>query len=368
MTSDDWRATNHISVPRLRGCDPQAWAALLDAQPSGLAATVRHVKATPMQRGWSGAALCKYQVTCDSGEVLAFVAKRVQDNETCLLEILSRRMSLDVPRVYFARDGWCVMEALPSGKPPVEWTPEDARAALANLARLHAGFWECAPDWLDRLDASGLNRRLDKAARGLALIGRVGGWPGLIEPSLIRAMRRALDRRERFVAPLLDQPVTLLHGDTWLPNWNIADGRCVLLDWNEAVAGPATWDVNYFLEIAAVYKAVDGQWQVCLPPLSREEAVGLYLEELERALGRSVDRVAFASALSAAFVVNTLTLWLSYAADYAWTNLAFGAGWLLARLPGSLRRTLEGLVLQNQGDFLRQTFAHFESQVGYWLG
>lgn len=364
MTNDEWRVMNNISAPRLRACDPQAWAALLDAQPGGLAATVRHVKATPMQRGWSGAALCKYQVTCDSGEAFDFVAKRVKDNETRVLEMLSRRMSLDVPRVYFAREGWCVMEALPPGKPPVEWTPDDARAALANLARLHAEFWDCAPDWLDQLDASGLNRRLDKAARGLALIERVGGWPGLIEPGLMRAMRRALDRRERFVAPLLDQPVTLLHGDTWLPNWNIAGGRCALLDWNEAVAGPAAWDVNYFLEIAAVYKAVDGQWQVCLPPLPREEAVRFYLGELERALGRSVDRVAFASALPAAFVVNTLTLWMGYAADYAWTNVVFGVGWLLARLPGTLRRALEGLVLQNQGDFLRQTFARFEAYVG----
>jgi hypothetical protein len=177
-------------------------------------------------------------------------------------------------------------------------------------------------------------------------------------------MRRALDQRERFVAPLLDQPVTLLHGDAWMPNWNIAVERCALLDWSDAAAGPAAWDLSYFLEIAAVYKAADGRWRVCLPPIERNEAVTFYLDRLERELGRAVDRAAFTLALPAAFVVNTLTLWMGYAADdRTWTNVMLGVGWLLARLPGPIRRALEGLVLQSQGDFLRQTFARFESCV-----
>jgi hypothetical protein len=90
-----------------------------------------------------------------------------------------------------------------------------------------------------------------------------------------------------------------------------------------------------------------------------------YLEELERGLGRKVDRIAFTLALPAAFVVNTLTLWMGYAADYhAWMNVFAGAGRLLARLPEPIRRTLEGLALRNQGDFLRRTFARLQSCVG----
>lgn len=318
-----------------------------------------------MQRGWSGAPLFKYHVTFDSGEVFAFVGKHVEDGETRVLEILRQRTPVDIPRVFFTQDGWCVMETLAPGKPPAEWTAVDVRAALANLAHLHAAFWDCAPDWLEKLDAAGLDRRLDKAERGLELIVRAGGWPGLIEPGLMRAMRRALDRRGDFIAPLIGQPVTLLHGDPWMPNWNIAGERCVLLDWGDSAAGPAVWDLNYFLEIAAVYKTAEGQWRVCLPPMQHDWAVAFYLDELERALGRKVDRAAFMSALPAAFVVNTLTLWMGYAADYgAWTNVFFGAGWLLARLPGSIRHALEGLALQNQGDFLRQTFAHLEVCVG----
>ena len=353
-------APHDISMSRLRACDPQAWTALLGAQPEWSAATVRHVKVTPMQRGWSGAALVKYQVALDCGVVLAFVGKRVNAYEARVLEALSQRTPIDMPRVYFVQAGWCVMEALPPGKPPVEWEPDDAHAALTNLARLHASCWDRAPDWLDRLDAAGLNRRLDKAARGLGLIERVGGWPGLIEAGTLRAMRRALHQRERFIAPLLAQPVALLHGDAWMPNWNIAEGRCALLDWGDAVAGPAAWDINYFLEIASVQKAADGQWRVCLPPIARGEAVASYLDELECALGQKVKRAAFASAFAAAFVVNTLILWMGFAEDYgAWTN----ALWFLARLPGPLRRALEGLALQNQGDFLRQTFARFETCV-----
>lgn len=355
----------HDLEAKLRRGDILAWTSLLRVQPEWTAATVCRVKAVPMQRGWSGAALLKFQVTLSSGEVLAFVGKHVKDGETRVLEMLSQRTPVDVPRVYFVQDGWCVMEAAPPGKLPVEWEPDDARAALRNLARLHTAFWDRAPDWLDRLDVVGLNRRLDKAAHGLDLIERVGGWPGLIEPGLMRAMRRALDQRERFVTPLVHQPITLVHGDAWMPNWNIARERCVLLDWEDVVAGPAVWDVNYLIEIAAVYRAADGRWQVCLPPIARDEAVTFYLDELERALGRKVDRVAFMLALPAAFVVNTLTLWMGYAADYgAWTKVFVGAGWLLACLPGPIRRALEGLALQNQGDFLRQAFARLESCVG----
>jgi hypothetical protein len=350
-------ASPDMDALSLRNGDVRAWTGLAQAQ-------VRCVKVMPMPRGWSGAKLIKYHVALDDGQVLEFVGKRVNAGEARVLEVLSGKPPIDIPRVYFVQDGWCVMEALPPGKPPVEWTAGDARAALTNLACLHAAFWDCAPDWLDRLDSAGLNRRLDQAARGLGLVERMGGWPGLIEPGLMRAMRRTLDHRERFVAPLLDQPVTLLHGDAWMSNWNIAGDRCALLDWSDAVAGPAVWDVNYFSEIAAVYRAADGQWQVCLPPVGRDEVVTFYLDQLEHALGQKVDRAAFTSALAAAFVVNTLTLWMGFVEDYgAWTNLMSAVGWLLARLPGPLRRALEGLALQNQGDFLRQTFAHFESCI-----
>lgn len=346
-----------LDTLRLRNGDVRAWTALAQAQ-------VRRVKVMPMRRGWSGAKLVKYRVALDEGQVLEYVGKRIHAGEARVLEVLSGKPPIDIPRVYFVQAGWCVMEALPIGKPPVEWTAGDTHAALTNLACLHAAFWDCAPDWLGRLDSAGLNRRLDRAARGLDLIERIGGWPGLIEPGLMSTMRWTLDHRERFIAPLLDQPVTLLHGDAWMSNWNIAGDRCSLLDWSEAAAGPAVWDVNYFSEIAAVYQAADGRWQVCLPPVGRDEAVTFYLDRLEHTLGQKVDRAAFTSALAAAFVVNTLTLWMGFAEDYgAWTNLMSAVGWLLARLPEPLRRALEGLALQNQGDFLRQTFARFESYV-----
>jgi len=306
----------------------------------------------------------RYDVMLENGDALTFVGKRISALEARVFTALRSQVPIDMPRIYFAQDGWCVMEALPPAKSPIEWTAEDARTALLNLARLHAAFWERPPAWPDRMDAADLNQRLDSAARGLALIERMGGWPGLIEPNLMRAMHRALDERERFIAALDAQPLTLLHGDAWMSNWHITGARCTLLDWEWTVVGPAVWDVNYFLEIAAVCKAVNGRWQVCLPPIEREEATAFYLDQLESVLGRRVERAAFMSALPAAFVINTLTFWMGYAERYRAQASALSAiGHLIKYLPGPLRRAFERIALSEQGDYLRRTFARFESLI-----
>ena len=148
-------ASPGLDVLRLRNGDVRAWAGLAQAR-------VRRVRVMPMRRGWSGAKLVKYQVALDGGQFLTFVGKRVDASEARVLEVLSGKPPIDIPRVYFVQDGWCVMETLPPGKPPAEWTASDARAALTNLACLHAAFWDCVPDWLDRLNSDGLNRRLDQ--------------------------------------------------------------------------------------------------------------------------------------------------------------------------------------------------------------
>ena len=368
-----WRGTNderqtaewfaRAAASGLRAGDPRVWTALLRGQPEWHAATVRRVTARRMQTGWSGMALRRYDVMLDDGRALALVGKRIGADEARILTALSERMPVDMPRLYFAQDGWCVMEALPPGKLAGEWTVDDARAALTNLARLHAAFWERPPDWVRRIDAAELGRQLDQAARGLERVERMGGWPGLIEPGHLRAMRRALDERERFVAALAAQPVTLLHGDPWMPNWHIAGARCVLLDWRWAATGPAVWDVNYFLEIAAANTA-RGQWQACLPPIARDEAIVFYLDQLESTLGRRVEREAFASALPAAFVVNTLALWMGFVEDYGvWASMLLPVGRLAARLPGPLRRAIERAALSGQDEFLRQTFCRFEQHI-----
>ncbi len=201
---------------------------------------------------------------------------------------------------------------LPPAKPTSHWLADWERAdvenTLADLARLHAAYWQASAlaltewPWLAHpttLDAPSL---LADAVRSLeTLLAEAAFDETLTAPRLTRLLALAASP-----APLLEtlnqSPFTLLHGDAGFQNIAISlDGReRVWYDWQLASAGPPALDLATYLHPWAY---PDAQ-----PPLSWDEMIGVYLAALARR-GRVLDPDSFTRQLDAALIWRWLCQW-----------------------------------------------------------
>ena len=131
---------------------------------------------------------------------------------------------------------------------------------IAHMANLSSAFW----GWEDRLGLTTMAQRMrffapDNIADELAaavvpgpLAAAAAGWAALAERSpLLSAMaRRVHDDPEILTARLAGLPGTFLHGDWKMGNLGShPDGRTILLDWTLPGAGPACWDLCWYLAL-----------------------------------------------------------------------------------------------------------------------
>src|SRR5690242_5155848 len=149
---------------------------------------------------------------------------------------------------------------VPPGDAPVARAVHHALLdGLAGLAATFAGWRDdvglvpmadrfrfFAPDHiaeeLRRPDADGVLR------------AAAAGWARLDERApAVAAVVRAVHRRpESLAAALARTPSTFLHGDPKMGNLGVtADGRAILLDWAYPGAGPATWELGWYLALNA---------------------------------------------------------------------------------------------------------------------
>jgi hypothetical protein len=176
--------------------------------------------------------------------------------------------------------------------------PDEAvRQILGHLAQFHAAFWEQEDilslpwlmslrrpvDYFYRCITDILDGMRTPAESSLYVLER---WPWLSEgvvnlmDSLEAVTRRAMEGLYRDPHRLLEMvdehPRTLCHYDFDNRNLGLDDGRTVVIDWEILGVGISSSDVVRF----TVYQQPD----------DLEGTVGYYLDELETALGRNVDR------------------------------------------------------------------------------
>jgi aminoglycoside phosphotransferase (APT) family kinase protein len=126
--------------------------------------------------------------------------------------------------------------------------PEEAAAAVAELAALHAAGWNrpelAALPWLNRSGA-------EAAALLAAAIADL--YPGFRARYADRLERGTLTLIEDFLPYAgsylagTDDPRTIVHGDFRADNLLFGRDRPVVLDWQTAGFGSATSDLSYFL-------------------------------------------------------------------------------------------------------------------------
>jgi hypothetical protein len=126
--------------------------------------------------------------------------------------------------------------------------PDDAAAAIGELAALHAAGWGnpdlAALPWLNRSGP-------DAAALLAAVVtdlypGFRDRYAGRLEPGTAGLIEDFLPHIGRYLAGL-DEPRTIVHGDFRADNLLFGQTRPVVLDWQTAGFGAATGDLAYFL-------------------------------------------------------------------------------------------------------------------------
>jgi hypothetical protein len=131
---------------------------------------------------------------------------------------------------------------------------------IAHMAALHSAFW----GWDDRIGLTTMAQRilffapeviaaeLTAAEVPTALAAAAAGWGALPgrSPLLWQLARLVHDRPEVITGPLAATPSTFLAGDWKLGNLGShPDGRTILLDWAFPGAGPACWELCWYLAL-----------------------------------------------------------------------------------------------------------------------
>ena len=126
--------------------------------------------------------------------------------------------------------------------------PDDAGAAVDELAALHAAGWGsrelAALPWL--------NRSSPQAAALMAAVvadlypGFRDRYASRLEPGTLTLMEDFLPQAGDYLAAT-DEPRTIVHGDFRADNLLFGPTRPVVLDWQTASFGAGTGDLSYFL-------------------------------------------------------------------------------------------------------------------------
>ena len=126
--------------------------------------------------------------------------------------------------------------------------PDDAAAAIRELAALHAAGWEAAElaalPWLNR---SGPDAAALLAAVLTDLYPRFRErYAGRLEPGTLGLIEDFLPQAASYLKAS-NEPRTIVHGDFRADNLLFGATRPVVLDWQTAGFGAGTGDLSYFL-------------------------------------------------------------------------------------------------------------------------
>ena len=142
------------------------------------------------------------------------------------------------------------------------------------------------------------------------MLGLLGGWPGVTTERMLTAVADLLDDPVPMTQPLLELPVCLLHGNPAPRHWqlNLLDG-VYLLGWDEAVVGPAVYDLASLVEQLHLTPALDGRF-------CEETVVDSYILRMSARLGKRFPARQMRQALPAARALYILAVELPKLVDY----------------------------------------------------
>jgi hypothetical protein len=274
-----------------------------------------------LDKGTSGARL--YRVSVSSGEsdgTSSFILKLGGGGDEALFyRDLAALVQVETPRVLDARlldngSGWLLMEEITGVKSGLEWSPDDYRTVLADMARLHARFWNKTEmldghGWLWRPDDQSLKelasaRRADVEAIAASRLPEM--LPEAFGEEKLALACRLLDWPESMFGPMLEAGTTLVHGDYWFHNVQVTEaGRRVLVDWQGPMVWSGLWELAYFMNLLLPVSSSEYREEL---PVAEETMVDWYRDALA-AEGVSLPKELFDRAFLAAKVWHPVQHW-----------------------------------------------------------
>jgi len=319
-----------------------------------------------------------------ASDPISFIAKQTNAAEAMLYELHGRPPATAMPACHYVHhdgdESFVILDDVPDHFPPAVWTPRQLDEVVATLARFHAAHWHHAdwdeatqsdawggaapviphfhhhPNGARRFDETGAIRNGDahrgrapgseylshhalraagrlaplfaRAAAGLAVMRSLNGWPGVLGESQMAAVADLLDDPVPLLGPLLDLPVTLLHGAPHPCHWRLTlFDEQYLIDWSEVQEGPGILDLMAFIEGYPLVqeRPADGACAYGDPHLRprpmtallEETIVDTYLLTLAAELGGRTGARAFREALPAARCLHVILTWFPFFAVWA---------------------------------------------------
>jgi hypothetical protein len=204
---------------------------------------------------------------------LAGVGRR----EVGVYAALAPLLPVPTPSLIMASPGgdWLLLTAEAEARAPESWTASDYGRAVDNLVVLHDRFWELKEDleafaWLARPLQADFSVHVAAAAQAIGQIVESGRPETLAaSPGRMRLLAQLTTQADRVAQPLLEAPVTLIHGDYWPGNIVLlADGRQVVYDWQMAGVGPGVLDLLTLI--------VKGRWSLGGLPITPSDLTRRY--------------------------------------------------------------------------------------------
>ena len=233
---------------------------------------------------------------------------------------LPRRAPITLPVIVAvdAPAGAIWMLPFPPAKPATHWRAQwdetDVRAVIADLARLHAAFWNEEEavrewDWLLRPTTDDAVRLLADGRQGLEALAGANDYDDILTPARVGRLLALAREPDALLSILNAGPMTLLHGDAGFQNVAITrdGGARIWYDWQLAGWGPSALDWVTFLHPWGYPEAH--------PPLSAPTMTDLYLHDLRRR-GVTLTDEAFLRQIDAAFLWRWLIQWAPLLSKY----------------------------------------------------
>jgi aminoglycoside/choline kinase family phosphotransferase len=184
-------------------------------------------------------------------------ATRTYEIEARFYAEVAPGLDASIPACYFAAyapdadDYVVLLEDLAPAEPGNQIAgidPANARAAVHEMAILHAGCWDspalAALDWLNRSNPATTEFT---ATMVTALYdGFRERYADRLAPETLTVMERFVPRLGAYLADR-GKPITLTHGDFRADNLLFGDGRPTIVDWQSCQVGAGTADLAYFL-------------------------------------------------------------------------------------------------------------------------
>jgi hypothetical protein len=148
-------------------------------------------------------------------------------------------------------DAWVLMERLPRGKRLIDWSLDETRQSLRNLALLHARYLGQPPTDLPRPFTEDAENTLAAAREGAAALRSIFDefprLPRFASDAALDLADAVATRTSLFRAAFERSPQTLLHGDYHRGNLIARQGQPqVVFDWQFVCAGPPAYDLAVF--------------------------------------------------------------------------------------------------------------------------